>query len=280
MIYFNVDDSLCTRCGLCASDCPSSIIGQTEEGRPSVSRRDAMNCIGCQHCLAICPSGAISILKKKPVDSIALDTARMPTLPAMDLLVRARRSVRQYRDENIPRDLLDRLLAAIAHAPSGVNRHDLVFHVIDDRSVMRDLRDTTLAKLETAVSEGRIPETFSYLHDAVPAFRKGHDIIFRGAPHALIVSAGPHSVCPVEDAVIALAQFEMLACSAGLGTVWWGMFRMLLAVLPEIKETLGIPADHEYCYAMLFGFPAVRYSRTTQHDNRERIRRIGDQAAG
>ena len=45
-------------------------------------------------------------------------------------------------------------------------------------------------------------------------------MIFRGAPHLLVVSASPESVCPAEDVNLALAYFELMAQSAGLGTVW------------------------------------------------------------
>ena len=61
------------------------------------------------------------------------------------------------------------------------------------------------------------------------------DIIFRGAPHALIVSAPPDAPCPAEDVVLALATFDLLAQSARLGTVWWGLLKMVLEVLPAFR---------------------------------------------
>jgi hypothetical protein len=90
----------------------------------------------------------------------------------------------------------------------------------------------------------------------------------------LIVSAGPEAICPSEDATLALAYFELLAQSAGLGTVWWGMFKMLMLALPELKPVIGIPDDHQYYYAMLFGVPAVRYARTVQRDDAAVVRLI------
>jgi hypothetical protein len=113
------------------------------------------------------------------------------------------------------------------------------------------------------------------MKEAAPEyFQNKRDIIFRSAPHALIVSAGPGSLCPSEDATLALAYFELLAQSAGLGTVWWGMFKMLLMTVPELKSLIGIPEDHSYYYGMLFGIPAVRYARTVQRDDAATVRRI------
>jgi len=146
---------------------------------------------------------------------------------------------------------------------------------VDDKDTMQRLRERSLAGLVEAGKAGRIPERFDYMKEAASEyFQNKRDIIFRSAPHALIVSAGPEAVCPSEDAALALAYFELLARSAGLGTVWWGMFKMLLTVLPELKPLVGIPDDHQYYYAMLFGIPAVRYARTVQRDDAAVIRRV------
>ncbi|MBA4387772.1 MAG: nitroreductase [Verrucomicrobia bacterium] len=275
MIYFSVNETRCTRCGLCVSDCPSTIIKQEGKSPPKITRRDSLDCIQCQHCLAICPAAAISILKKKPEDSIPLTVGSTPGFEQMNVLLRGRRTVRHYKDENVDPKLLKRILSAVANAPSGVNRHKLTFSVIDDKDVMRKLRERTLSDLAVADKAGRIPEHFGYLKDAPAAYAEDKtDIIFRTAPHALIVSAGPESLCPNEDAVLALAYFELLAQSAGLGTVWWGIFKMLIAALPELKPLIGIPDDHSYCYAMLFGVPAVKYARTVQRDDAAVVRSV------
>jgi nitroreductase len=90
---------------------------------------------------------------------------------------------------------------------------------------------------------------------------EGRDAIFRGAPHMLLTSTPPGVPCAVQDAHIALTTFELLASSHGLGTLWDGMFMMALAVCPELRDTLRIPADHAIGYAMLFGRPDVQYHR-------------------
>ena len=43
--------------------------------------------------------------------------------------------------------------------------------------------------------------------------------------------------------------------------------------LPELKEQLGLPPDHEY-YGMLFGYPAVRYARTVQREGAAEVKRV------
>jgi hypothetical protein len=100
-----------------------------------------------------------------------------------------------------------------------------------------------------------------------------NSIFFRSAPHALIVSASPESPCGPEDVTLSLAYFELLAQSAGLGTVWWGYFKLCLTAVPELRSLAGIPEDHA-CYAMLFGIPSIKFARTTQKEEAAQVRRF------
>ena len=271
MLDFKVDEKLCTRCGWCVRDCPARIIAMDNGVMPRIAPEQEPACLQCQHCMAICPTAAVEILGRKPADSLSLTPDSFPPFDRMELLVRGRRSVRHYRDENVEPALISRLLAAIANAPSGVNQRELTFTVIDNKDDMHRLREKVLAGLATAT---RLPERYSYLLEADKAYREQqNDIIFRTAPHALFISAPPDAPCPRQDVTLALAYFELLAQSAGLGTVWWGVPQMVFLILPELKALIGIPPKHVY-YAMLFGIPAVHYPRTVQRDNAAIVRRV------
>jgi nitroreductase/NAD-dependent dihydropyrimidine dehydrogenase PreA subunit len=274
MMNFTVNDSLCTRCGLCVLDCPSRIIEQPEMDLPQIADDGEAKCIQCQHCMAVCPTAAISIFGRDPADSISISADKLPSCDQMATLIRSRRSIRHYKDSNVDPDLIAKLLATVSNAPSGVNSRKLTFNVIDDKDVMHQLRDKVLSRLKAENDAGKIPDTFAYLTAAVPAYYDhGADILFRNAPHALIISEPPDAPCPSEDVTLALAYFELLAQSAGLGTVWWGMLKMVLIALPEMKTLLGLPEKHTY-YGMLFGTPDIKYPRTVQRDDAAKIRRI------
>jgi nitroreductase/ferredoxin len=271
---FRLDERLCTGCGLCVSDCVAGILAADAEGRPRVLPGRADGCLDCQHCLAICPGGAIAIHGREPDASRPLAQAALPGFGAMDLLVRGRRSVRQYRDENVDPALIDRLLASLDHAPTGVNCRRLTCTVIQDRAVLDRFRSRVMAALTEALAAGRLSASAGYLAERLKQWLdQGQDVVFRGAPHLLLVSAPPDTPCPQQDVTLALAYFELLAQSAGLGTLWLGYLRRIFEALPDLKRLLGLPGDHVY-YAMLFGYPAVRYARTVQREGVTRIRRV------
>jgi nitroreductase/NAD-dependent dihydropyrimidine dehydrogenase PreA subunit len=274
MLQFMVDQAKCTRCGQCKFDCPSRIIEQAGFAKPFILPENEERCIKCQHCLAVCPTAAISIFGRDPAQSLPLTASSFPDLEKMITLVRGRRSVRRYRDENVDPALLQRLLAALPNAPSGINRRAVSFSVLDDKDGMKRFRLKALNGLAAADKAKRVPAQFAYLMQAVPAwFNEGADMIFREAPHMLVASAAPESVCPEEDVNLSLAYFELMAQSAGLGTVWCGMAKMTLEILPELKESVGLKPGQFY-YAMLFGVPSFRYARTVQRDDAARVHRI------
>ena len=75
--------------------------------------------------MAVCPPGAISILGLSPKDSQPL-ADNLPEPQRLETLIKGRRSVRRYRDENLPAELLQQLLEVAWHAPTGVNSYNFV----------------------------------------------------------------------------------------------------------------------------------------------------------
>ena len=271
---YHLDESLCSGCGLCVADCVAGILAPDGDGRPRIAPGREGECLDCQHCLAICPGGAIALHGRQPGDSRPLAPDVLPDFGQLDLLVRGRRSVRQYRDADVDPALIDRLLASLEHAPTGVNSRRLTFTVIQDRKVLDRFRTRVMAALMEALAAGQLPASAAYLAERLKGWRdRGQDVIFRGAPHLLLVSAPPDSPCPQQDVALALAYFELLAQSAGLGTLWLGYLRRIFEMLPDLKTLLELPRDHVY-YAMLFGHPAVTYARTVQREGVTRIRRV------
>lgn len=278
-LQFLVDQTKCDHCGLCVDDCPARIITYDDAGVPEVKAAREADCVKCQHCLAICPDGAVSVNGVRPENSRPLTTSTVPTFAQMDQLVRARRSVRQYRPEDVNPNLIQRLLDAAAHAPTGVNARQLTFTVIEARATLARLRTQAFDAIAAATEAGHLVERGEFLAKVVHNWREhGRDVIFRDAPHLIIVSSPPTTPCPQQDVSLTLAYFELLAQTAGLGTVWCGYVKVMLEAFPALKPLFGLAPDHVY-YAMLFGHCAVQYARTVQREGSAAIRRISSVSA-
>ena len=269
-IFFVADPTRCIQCDACVGDCPSHII-ERSGSTPSVAATSEGLCLQCQHCLAVCPTGAISIFGLKPENSLALANGVFPSREQMKTFVRGRRSVRQFKQENVPTRLINELLADLAHAPTGCNARDLTFSIVDDRKGVERLLERLISTIENEPDYAAVPD---FVRTAASAYRQDKsDHFFRGAPHLLVVSPGTTALCGHEDVVIALSYFEMLAQSAGLGTTWCGILTLAADAVSGIRPILGLAPD-TYFYTMMFGFPAVKYARTVQRDTLARIHHI------
>ncbi len=263
MLQFSVDRDACIKCGECAVDCPYGII-EIEDGFPVVNPDKEQQCIECQHCMAVCKPGAISIFGLDPADSLPLK-GNLPDPAALEVLMMGRRSVRRYKDEPVSPELIERIMEVVRMAPTGVNRRSTHFTLVEDAAAMAELRNRTYTGLREVVDAESLPAGMEFFAGIADAWDKGVDILYRGAPHFLVASAPSDGPSAVPDCLIALSYFELLANSHGLGTVWDGLAKWaLLDIVPEAASVLNIPEGHTMGYMMAFGKPAVKYHRTVQ----------------
>lgn len=266
MLNFEVTQESCTKCGMCVDDCPARIIDMGEDGYPAITPQKESICYRCEHCLAICPTGSITILGFKASGSTILNGG-YPDPDELETLIKGRRSVRRYKSENLDPVLFQRLLDVAWHAPTGVNSRQVRFTVLDDKEKAGKLRDEVMAALVRLADEGALPKGSDYYVRIIELWKKHRvDILFRNAPHLLIATAPKDVASPKEDCMIALSYFELFAQSSGVGTLWNGLVKGALNdLLPEFRVRLGIPDDHLFGYAISFGIPSVHYARTVQH---------------
>jgi len=260
-----VNPELCTHCKRCIRSCPA---GALTIGRDRLPKENPMGgaerCVKCQHCLASCPTGALSIFGKNPADSVV--PRQLPTAESMLELIQFRRSCRHFKEQNLDRTQLEMLKNAMNWVPTGVNNHGLYFAYIDDIEVMNDIRSiVNLRATAAAKAAGALAGEFAVLERYRQLVAMGADVIFRGAPHLVVVAAPQKSPCPDVDPIIALSYFELLAQSMGVGTCWCGLFTAILRNgIADVRERFAIPLDYQIGYTMLFGEPAWNYSRATQ----------------
>ncbi len=265
MMNFKVDIEKCTQCKICVSECPVLIInGKTEW--PTIKEGKEDNCLKCQHCLAVCPTGAISIWGYNPENSIP---ATVPTPKRSDLenLMQTRRSIRRFKKEEVDKALIERLLTIASYAPTAKNENAVQFTVVDNKEEMSQLRALTYDTIKEISAAGNMPASMAFLSNFQNVWEsKKIDVIFRGAPHVLIASAPVKSTAPDLDATLAMTYFDLLANTEVIGTLWDGFAKNVFEdVDSDLKSKMGIPNDHRIVSVLVFGFPAVKFPRSIQN---------------
>lgn len=264
-----IDKDKCIHCGLCINDCTACSLEFDENKVPKFAQGGEERCIKCQHCLAICPVGALSILDKNPENSNPV--FKEYNSDELLNLIQSRRSTRHYKCENIDRDKLDKIKNMLNWTPTGCNFHKLHFSFIDDIEVMNEFRGYVNSKLVKIITKTPVKGLMNKFSKYRDAFLNGVDVIFRGAPHMVVVSVPVNAPCANIDPVIALSYLELYANSLGIGTTWCGFAQICIQFFPELSEYLEIPEGYKSGYVMLFGNPDIKYARTTQPEEFETI---------
>lgn len=282
---FTVDKSKCIRCSNCINTCSGMVIEFGSDGYPMMKdfeRFGWRGCWRCQHCLAVCPQGAISIFGKKPEDSLPLPPAVMGEY--MEQLVVSRRSCRRFLDKNVDPEIITRILSAMAAAPTGGNAQGVEYTVIDDKDRVREIWQEAYSVMEAKAKKHIYTHSFSDFYygkmkQSEKTVRKD-DLLFCGAPHLFIA----HEKCVgkwAEDSKvncnIATAYFELLCNAHGLGTTIMSYSAEVLNELaPKAREMLGIPKEHYTGLIVGFGYPEIEYARGVQKDRSAKTHRYSD----
>ena len=259
-----IDNEKCVHCGKCIADCGAYCLEFDENNVPTFSEGAEARCIKCQHCLAVCPTGALSILGKKAEDSQPTSGCNAEELLN---LIKSRRSIRTYKQQNLDKDKLDKIKDVLKWTPTGCNFHQLDFAFVDDIEVMNEIRNTINSRLIKCL-ESTCFNTFAKKFTRYKqALLNGHDVIFRGAPHMVVVSTPINAPCVNVDPMIALSYLELYAQSLGVGTLWCGLGYYCFKLFPDLCEQIEVPEGYKVSYVMLFGEKDVDYPRVIQPDD-------------
>lgn len=279
---FAVDRSRCVKCGRCVNTCSGMVIEFGADGYPAMKAFERFGwrgCWRCQHCLAVCPQGAISIFGKRAEDSLPLPPDGMGEY--MERLVTSRRSCRRFLDKNVDPEIVTRMLSAMAAAPTGGNAQGVEYTVIDDKDRVREIWREAYAVMDAKAKKHIYTHSFSDFYygkmkQSEQTVRKD-DLLFCGAPHLFIA----HEKCVgkwAEDSKvncnIATAYFELLCNAHGLGTTIMSYpAEVLNELAPRAREMLNIPREHYTGLIVGFGYPEIPYARGVQKDRSAKTHR-------
>lgn len=258
---FQVNKDKCISCGLCVKDCSTMAIKMGDDNKPYMSQNGNSRCMACQHCLAICPVGAISIQGKNAENStLYSELSSEQTL----LAIKNRRSCRNYKTEDVSLETIEKLKEMLNYVPTGRNNHNLLFSITNTRKETDVIRDIVCKKLLKLIRFFPFSLAAKKYSRYTKLLKNGTDIIFRNAPHVIVACSPIDAPCADVDPIIALSYFELYANSLGLGTCWCGLAQNCFKIIPEMKKFFNIPKGYKPVYVMLFGYPSLNYTRHTQ----------------
>ena len=260
-----IDKNKCIKCGACVNDCVVKVIVKDHNDMPYMPQDSEKFCINCQHCLAICPSGALNCHGKTPEMCSTPD--ELPTPENMLSLLKMRRSIRRYRQESIEPEIMAKLKESLAWSPTGCNDHRLAFHIVENSEDMEFFRENTGKLLRFLIKTGILRIFYPKIKRYLSAILDGEDVIYRNAPHMIICSAPADAPCADADPWIALSYFDLYLQTFGLGSCWCGFALYALKYSPKLRARLKLPKNHKVKAVLLFGKPAVNYPRSTAPDN-------------
>jgi nitroreductase/ferredoxin len=257
-----VDDSKCKRDGICVLECPTAIIRLPEnQGCPEIVRGGEDTCLSCGHCVAVCPHGALSHERIPMEDSPPIIKELSINEGQAVQFLRARRSIRRYKDKPVEQEKICRLIEVARYAPTAANSQLVEWLVLSDKSRIQKIAGLTIDWLRQVLKDPNLSAASPYLSMVVRAWDAGHDSVLRNAPVLIVASAPKEAMNGMVDLTLALSYLDLLAPTMRLGTCWAGLLQGALLASPSLKAVVGIPEWHSHHYPMMLGYPDVKYHR-------------------
>ena len=274
-----IDQEVCRKCGLCVEACIHAKLKQPDTSAPPRVAEDK-DCIACGHCVAICPTGALSHSAFATGSIRALRADLLPTADQMMEALRARRSYRKFKDERIPHETLEQVVEAARLAPSAHNSQTTAFVVVEDPEMLKRVVDLTVRFLDEMAKyfrhpiKGRIAKMMGGdqvkgVLSMIPVFegvvemaRSGADMpMLLDAPAWIVFHSSKNAGYGAVNASCAMQNAMLMADRLGLGTFFTGF-----ALAPTqrgflLHDLLGLDHEQEIHGALAIGVPKLEYKK-------------------
>jgi len=251
MQLIDVDLEKCKRDGICSAVCPAALIRQEGEDFPETIADAAQFCIGCGHCVAACPTGALSHARISLDDCVPLRPDIEPSSDSVEQFLKRRRSIREFKENPVPHDVLEKIIDTARWAPSAINIQPVRWLVVEKRADVRHLAELVAGWMRVA----------GYAPRYLAAWEKGRDMILRGAPHLVLACGSAENDWASIDCAIAVTYLELAAQAQGVGTCWSGLLARAAGANPSIREFVGLEDSLKIYGAVMIGFPKFQYRR-------------------
>ncbi len=152
--------------------------------------------------------------------------------------IKTRRSVKKYKSQAVPQELLDVITEAGTYAPSGLNKQSPIIIQVTDKAT-RDKLSELNAKI------AGMPENFDP---------------FYNAPVVLIVLADKSVPTYIYDGSLVMENMMLTAHSLGLGSCWIHRAKETFETEDGklLLKSLGIKGEYEGIANCIIGYPDVQ----------------------
>lgn len=266
-----INSEKCIKCGRCAQVCPAHIMHLDKE--KGIRLSGVEDCIKCGHCVAACPVDAVehSVFPKEKVHKI--DYSTYPTATQVELLINSRRSNRAFTKEDIPLDLLKKILEAAHRAPTASNMQQVEFTLVTNKEILHNISAYTLKvftsmekKLTNPFLKPILKLIMPGVYRYVPRFRrmrdefaKGNDLILRGATAVIFIHTPKENRFGRDDANLAYQNGSLMAQTLGVSQFYTGFVCTAIRQdkKNELAKMLGIEGTIHA--GMALGMPQFKF---------------------
>lgn len=243
-----IDTTQCVGCGRCAKVCPAHNITIKEQRAETI----LADCLLCGQCTAVCPQRAMVV--SGYADELIEKKGDIRLKPDEVLeVIRFRRTIRQFKSEEIPQSVLEQILEAGRLTHTARNKQDVTFIVLDKEKDRVEQLAVRLLRWIKPLVDLVSPMARNIMID-------DHFFFFK-APLVIIVLADE----PV-NGLLAAQNMEFVAEANGLGVLFSGYFTKAANLSLKIKRALGVPKGKCAAATLVLGYPAVRFLRSVQRE--------------
>jgi len=274
------NEDQCSECMLCVQDCIAGV-WRVVDGKSKPVEADLCNL--CSHCLAVCPREAISHDGLKKEQIIPVNRKNLNPDIYRDIII-SRRSVRQFKQEPVPKEIIEQILDLAKYAPTASNDQNVAYLVITDQRLIEETANRIfgyamriyhmtqkgmggfLANI-TGLSRNRYLRKMDYARRQNA--ENGRDFILHNAPVLVLIHGPRRKLFASDNCNIAATTIINYAHALGLGTCFIGFLVLALRLSGKLQKKLGVPRGRKVYAALVMGYPAYRFANTVSRTKPE-----------
>lgn len=174
--------------------------------------------------------------------------------PVLENII-TRRSVRNFRSEQIPEEELKAILLAGSYAPNGMGGQSWKFTAIQNPETMKKVNESIR---QTLLSIPIVAETHPYIVSLIEKAKDENANFLYHAPTYIIVSNLKDNGNAMPDSALAIGNMMLAAHSLGIGSCWLNQLPGLthLPLIQKLLKELGLPDNHIVYGSVVMGYPA------------------------